>query len=183
MTTRRGGRRSEPACAPAFGDAARSLTWDRGLEMAQHQSFTVATDVKVYFCDPSSPWRRGSNENNDGSCARTCPRRPTCPATINPRWTKSRCASISVPEKRWALKLRRVETPGQCCIAPLRPPTFLVGLSQSATLRSRAYPPVPETSRKEIPDSVLKLPQGSTASLFVPRIQLRSRRREGLSLG
>ena len=56
------------------GELYQSLTWDRGKELADHQRLTLATDVEVYFCDPRSPWQRGSNENTNRLLRQYLPR-------------------------------------------------------------------------------------------------------------
>ena len=91
-----------------------SLTWDRGLEMAQHKSFTIATDMKVYFCDPQSPWQRGSNENTNGLLRQYFPKAPTF------RAPQARLDDIARQLNRRPRKTLGYETPAQrfeACVA------------------------------------------------------------------
>ena len=63
----------------------KSLTWDRGKELADHKRFSMETDIDVYFCDPQSPWQRGSNENTTACCASTSPKALISRRTHRPR--------------------------------------------------------------------------------------------------
>lgn len=93
----------------------RSLTWDRGSEMAGHRAFTVATDVKVYFCDPQSPWQRGSNENTNGLLRQYFPR-----GTELSRYSQADLNAVARQLNERPRKTLGFETPASKLAAELR---------------------------------------------------------------
>jgi IS30 family transposase len=94
----------------------RSLTWDRGLEMARHKTFTVATNVKVYFCDPHSPWQRGTNENTNRLLRQYLPKRTDLASC-----TQSQLDKIALRLNQCPRKTLSFETPASKLRASVAP--------------------------------------------------------------
>jgi IS30 family transposase len=112
-----------PTIATLPEQLRRSLAWDRGTELARHRDITLATGLDIYFCDPHSPWQRGSNGNTNGLLRQYFPKAPTFRLTTRKNSPASRPNSTADQERHWAGKLPPPRCRRYCWPTPLqRPP-------------------------------------------------------------
>jgi IS30 family transposase len=101
----------------------RTLTWDQGNEMAQHARISIDADIEVYFCDPHSPWQRGSNENTNGLLRQYFPKGTDLSVHSAQPLTEVAAALNNRPRKRYDFDTpaevlnRRLSNPPQITVA------------------------------------------------------------------